>query len=160
MSSSPSRLSWSTPNLDSRIYTGTLALLVATICYLAAKLAGVLVISIPQTIWPIWPGCAILVGILLLVPRKIWPVLLPAGLAGFALYDLQAGVSISSIAWLILADTLEILVAVWTVSYFLKGKPRLDSLKCPCQVLVLHGATGVAYRFVHRQPWLKRRHLA
>ncbi len=128
MSSSQSHLPWSATRLDSRIYTGTLAFLVATICYLAAKLAGVLVITIPQTIWPIWPGCAILVGILLLVPRKIWPVLLPAGLAGFVLYDLQEGLRISSIAWFILGDTLEILVAIWTVSYFLKGKPRLDSL--------------------------------
>jgi PAS domain S-box-containing protein len=63
------------------------------------------------------------------VPRKIWPVLLPAGLAGFVFYDLQAGVSIPSIAWLILADTLEILVAVWGVSYFLNDKPRLNSFK-------------------------------
>jgi PAS domain S-box-containing protein len=105
-----------------------LAILVASVGYLAAKLAGILVISIPQTVWPIWPGCAILVGILLLVSRKIWPVLLPAGLAGFVFYDLQAAVPISSIALLILADTLEILVALWSLNYFLKGKPRLDSL--------------------------------
>jgi len=128
VSSTHNRLSGSKPNLDSRIYTAMLAILVASVSYLAAKLAGSLVISIPQIVWPIWPGCAILVGILLLVPRKIWPVLLPAGLAGFVFYDLQAGVSISSIALLILADTLEILVAVWSLSYFLKGKPRLDSL--------------------------------
>jgi len=128
VSSTPSRLSWSAPNLDPRIYTAMLAFLVAATGYLAAKMAGALVISVPQLVWPIWPGCAILVGILLIVPRKIWPVLLPAGLAGFVFYDLQAGVSISSIALLILADTLEILVAVWSVTYFLNGKPRLDSL--------------------------------
>jgi PAS domain S-box-containing protein len=128
VSSAHNRLSWSMPNLDSRLYSAMLAFLVSAIGYLAAKIAGVLVISIPQTVWPIWPGCAILVGILLLVPRKIWPVLLPAGLAGFVFYDLQAGVSISSIALLILADTLEILVALWSLNYFLKGKPRLDSL--------------------------------
>jgi PAS domain S-box-containing protein len=115
-------------NPDSRIYTAMLAFLVATTGYLAARMAGALVIYVPQMVWPIWPGCAILVGILLIVPRKIWPVLLPAGLAGFVFYDLQAGVSISSIALLILADTLEILVAVLGVSYFLKGKHRLDSL--------------------------------
>ena len=128
MSSAQSRTLWSPPNLDSRIYTAILAFLVATVSYLAAKLAGALVITIPQTIWPMWPGCAVLVGILLLVPRKTWPILLPAGLAGFVLYDLQAGVSIPSIAWLVLADTIEILVAARGVSYFLHGKPRLDSL--------------------------------
>jgi PAS domain S-box-containing protein len=128
MSPTQSRLLWSTPNLDSRISIAALALLVATVSYLAAKLAGALVITIPQTVWPMWPGCAILVAVLLLVPRKTWPILLPAGLAGFVLYDLQAGVPLPSIVWLILVDTLEILVATWGVNFFLHGKPRLDSL--------------------------------
>ena len=128
MSPTQSRLLWSTPNLDSRISIAALGLLVATVSYLAAKLAGALVITIPQTVWPMWPGCAILVAVLLLVPRKTWPILLPAGLAGFVLYDLQAGVPLPSIVWLILVDTLEILVATWGVNFFLHGKPRLDSL--------------------------------
>ncbi len=128
MSPTQSRLLWGTPNLDSRISIAALALLVATVSYLAAKLAGALVITIPQTVWPMWPGCAILVAVLLLVPRKTWPILLPAGLAGFVLYDLQAGVPLPSIVWLILVDTLEILVATWGVNFFLHGKPRLDSL--------------------------------
>ena len=128
MSPTQSRLLWSTPNLDSRISIAALGLLVATVSYLAAKLAGALVITIPQTVWPMWPGCAILVAVLLLVPRKTWPILLPAGLAGFVLYDLQAGVPLPSIVWLILVDTFEILVATWGVNFFLHGKPRLDSL--------------------------------
>jgi PAS domain S-box-containing protein len=128
MSPSQSHLSWSPPNLDSRISIAALALLVATVSYLAAKLAGALVITIPQTVWPMWPGCAILVAVLLLVPRKTWPILLPAGLAGFVLYDLQAGVPLPAIVWLILVDTLEILVATWGVNFFLHDKPRLDSL--------------------------------
>jgi len=115
--------------INSTLHAAIFAFLVATLCYLSAKLAGALVIFIPQTVWPLWPGCAILVAVLLLVPRKIWPVLLPAGLAGFVLYDLQTGVSIPSIAWLALADTLEILVAAWGVSYSLNGPPRLNSLK-------------------------------
>jgi PAS domain S-box-containing protein len=106
-----------------------LAWLVATLCYLAAKLGGVLVISTQQTLSPLWLGCALLVAILLLVPRKTWPVLIPAGLASFVLYDLQMGTPIRSIAWLILADTLEILIAAWGVSYSLNGLPRLNSLK-------------------------------
>jgi len=59
----------------------------------------------------------------------MWPLLLPAGLAGFVIYDVQAGLSFPSIAWLILGDTLEILVAAYGVSYFLSDTPRLDSLK-------------------------------
>jgi PAS domain S-box-containing protein len=105
------------------------AILVLVLCYLAAKLGGTLIIIVPQTLWPLWPGCAVLVAILLVSPPKIWPILIPAGLAGFVLYDLQTGISIRSIAILQLADIAEILVAVWGVHYLLHGVARLDSLK-------------------------------
>ena len=45
----------------------------------------------PRTVWPFWPGCAILVSVLLLVPERIWPILIPAAFAAFAVYDLQIG---------------------------------------------------------------------
>src|SRR5580704_1842187 len=108
--------------------TVALACLVAAVCYLAARLAGSLVITVPRTVWPLWPGCALLVAILLIVPRKIWSILLPAGLLGFVLYDWQAGVPIGSLLWLIPADAVEILVAAWGVSYSLNGVPRLNNL--------------------------------
>jgi PAS domain S-box-containing protein len=117
------------PSVRPRWKQAALACLVATLCYLAAKLGGSLIIREPQTLWPLWPGCAVLVALLLVQPRKIWPLILAAGLTGFTLYDLQVGVPISSIAWLILADCLEILVAAWGVSYALNGVPRLNSLK-------------------------------
>jgi integral membrane sensor domain MASE1 len=123
------RLAWKVPELNSSFRTVILACLVAAVCYLAAKLGGALAIRAPQTLWPLWPGCALLVGVLLVVPRKTWPVLLPAGLAGFVLYDLQVGVSISSIAWLLFADVVEVLIAAWGVSYALNGRPSLNSLK-------------------------------
>jgi PAS domain S-box-containing protein len=116
-------------NLEDRLHPVFRAILMLVLCYLAAKLGGTLIINVPQTVWPLWPGCAVLVAILLVSPRKIWPILIPAGLAGFVLYDLPAGVSISSTAVLQLADIAEILVAVWGVHYFLHGVPRLDSLK-------------------------------
>ena len=123
------RLSWNTAELNSSFRTVILACLVTALCYLAARLAGALGISTPQTLWPLWPGCALLVGVLLVVPRKTWPILIPAGLLGFVLYDLQLGVPIQSIGWLILADSLEVLVAAWGVSYSLHGIPRLNSLR-------------------------------
>jgi PAS domain S-box-containing protein len=116
-------------NLEHWLHPASRAILVLVLCYLAAKLGGTLIINVPQTLWPLWPGCAVLVAILLVSPRKIWPILIPAGLAGFVLYDLRAGISIRSIAILQLADLAEIFVAVWGVQYFLHGVPRLDSLK-------------------------------
>jgi PAS domain S-box-containing protein len=80
-------------------------------------------------IWPLWPGCAFLVAVLLLTPRKIWPVLLAAGLAGFVLHDLRAGLAIRTVALLNLADVIEVLIAAWCVSLAFGGAPRLNSVK-------------------------------
>ncbi|HEX8880247.1 MAG TPA: PAS domain S-box protein [Candidatus Acidoferrum sp.] len=128
MEADPNRLPWGIRNPTSSLRAVTLLGLVATVCYLAAKLGGVLIITAPQTLWPLWPGCAVLVAILLLNPRRRWPILITVGLMGFVIYDLQAGVPIQSVAWLVFTDILEILVAAWGVSYYLNGQPRLNSL--------------------------------
>ena len=117
-----------TPDLKFRHIT-LLASLTLVLCYLAANLGGVLILRAPQTLWPLWPGCAVLVAILLVSPQKVWPVLVPSGLSGFALYDFLAGVPASSIAVLLLADVVEVLIAAWGVHYLLRGVLRFDSLK-------------------------------
>lgn len=122
------RLAWALWDSNSPVRTGVLLCLVAMVCYLAARLGGALIITVPQTLWPLWPGCAVLVAILLLNPRRLWPLLITAGLTGFVLYDVEAGVPILSIGGLILSDILEILVASWGVSYVLNGVHRLNSL--------------------------------
>jgi PAS domain S-box-containing protein len=79
-------------------------------------------------IWPLWPGCAFLVAILLLTPQRIWPALIVSGLAGFVIYDLQDGLPIRSIVLLVASDLIEILVAAFGVKYALGQRPRLSSL--------------------------------
>src|SRR5215469_3068964 len=96
--------------------------------YFVAMLGGVLVLR-PQMVWPLWPGCAFLVAVLLVTPRKIWPALLVAGLAGFALYDVQEALPVRAIGWLLGADSVEILVAALGVHYLFGGAPRLNSVK-------------------------------
>jgi PAS domain S-box-containing protein len=83
----------------------------------------------PQMLWPIWPGCAFLVAVLLVAPRKIWPILIAAGLGGFVVYDVQVGLALRSTAYLVLADVAEILIATLGVSYWFDGLPRLNSVK-------------------------------
>ena len=97
------------PYLDSR---STLLVVCATIAssYLVPRLVGTMT-SNPQTVWPLWPGCAILVTGLLLVRVNVWPLLIPASFAGFALADLQAGMPLSSIARFIPGNTLEVLIS-------------------------------------------------
>lgn len=96
--------------------------------YLAARLGGALVLR-PEMIWPLWPGCAFLVAVLLLTPRKVWPAALLAGLAGFAFYDVQEALPIRAIGLLLVADSIEILVAALGVSYVFGGVPHLNSVK-------------------------------
>src|SRR5271170_3071248 len=115
-------------NPNSRLRTVIQACLVAFLCYVMARVGGALVVR-PQMVWPLWPGCACLVAVLLLVPRRIWPILRPAGLAGFVLYGLQAGLTLRSTSLLVVADTVEVLIAVVGVSYAFAGLPRLNSMR-------------------------------
>jgi len=130
-----SRPSWNTWNPISPLQTVTLVWLVATLSYLALKLEGALIIH-PQTVWPLWPGCALLVPVLLLVPRRIWLMVIAAAFAAFVLYDLQAGVPLSSIAWFIPADTVEVLIATLCLGYFFGEVPRLNSSNALAKYLI------------------------
>ena len=102
--------------------------LVVAACYLAPKLEGALIQN-PQMIWPLWPGSAVLVSILLLVPGRVWPILIPAAFAAFAVYDVSVGVPLRSIAWFIPANTVQVLTSALCLRYFFDGVPRLNSLK-------------------------------
>jgi PAS domain S-box-containing protein len=113
---------------DSPFNTVVMACLVGVLSYLSARLGGALTLR-PQTLCPLWPACALLVAVLLLVPRRIWPVLIPAAFAAFVVYDLQTGLLVGSTIWLILADTVEVLIAALGVSYSFDGVPRLTSVK-------------------------------
>jgi PAS domain S-box-containing protein len=96
--------------------------------YLAARLGGALILR-PQMVSPLWLGNVLLVAVLLLVPRRIWPALLIAGLTGFFLYDLQAGTPIRAIVWLILSNAVEVLTAAFCLGNAFEGVPRLNSVK-------------------------------
>ncbi|HET6176394.1 MAG TPA: MASE1 domain-containing protein, partial [Candidatus Sulfotelmatobacter sp.] len=100
----------------------------AALSYLVPKVTGTL-ISNPQTVWPLWPGCAILVTGLLLVRVKVWPLLIPASFVGFALADLQAGVPMSSIVRFIPGNTVEVLISAIGLRYSFDGMPRLNSVR-------------------------------
>ena len=126
METGQSRPSWNILKVNSALHTVILACLVALLLYVATTLAGALLLH-PQTVWPLWPGCALLVSVLLLVPRRSWPSVIPAAFAVFVIYDLQAGVPIGSVAWFILADTVQVLIAALCVSHFFDGVPRLNS---------------------------------
>jgi PAS domain S-box-containing protein len=113
---------------SSPLSTAALVCVVVALSYLAPKLEGAMILN-PRTVWPVWPGCAILVSILLMVRGKIWPILIPAAFATFALYDLEAGVPIRSIAWFIPANTVQVLTSALCLRYCFHGIPQLNSVK-------------------------------
>jgi PAS domain S-box-containing protein len=128
METDPRRLSWGTANLNSNLCTVIVVCLVATLSYLASRLGGALALH-PSMLSPLWPGCVLLVSVLLLVPRRMWLILIAAAFAAFVLSAEQDGVAIRSIVWLILADMVEVLTAALCLSYCFDGLPRLDSVK-------------------------------
>ena len=113
---------------DSPLRVAAVICFTAIFSYLTARLAGFLVIR-PEMIWPLWPGCAFVLAILLLTPRKIWAVILLAGLAGFAGYDMQERLPIRATVLLLTGDSIEILLAALGVRYVFGGAPRLNSVK-------------------------------
>jgi len=126
MTMANTRLPESQPYLGFR---STLLVVCVTIAssYLVPTLVGMLV-SNPKTVWPLWPGCAILVTGLLLVRVSVWPVMIAVSFLGFALADMRAGVPLSSIAWFIPGNAVEVLISAIGLRYCFDGVPKLNSV--------------------------------
>jgi signal transduction histidine kinase len=127
MRDTPTYVSSTAKYLDSPRATIVLVCLVAALSFVAPKVEGALMLN-PQTVWPLWPGCAILVSVLLLVRTSVWPALIFASFTGFVLYDLQVGVSVGSIVWFIPADTVQVLTAAIGLRFCFDWAPRLNSV--------------------------------
>jgi signal transduction histidine kinase len=113
--------------LHTRRATIVLVCLVAALSYIAPLLQSALMRNL-QTVWPLFPGCAILAAVLTLVRTRIWPALILASLAGIVLFDLRVGVPVASIAWFIPADTIEVLIAAIGLRYCFGRAPRLNNI--------------------------------
>jgi PAS domain S-box-containing protein len=128
METDSTRSSRDAANLNYRLRTAMMVCLIAILSYLASRLGAALAFH-PSMLSPLWPCCALLASVLLLVPRRMWLSLIAAAFGAFVLSALQDGVPIHSIIWLILADSVEVLTAALCLSYFFDGLPRLDSVK-------------------------------
>jgi PAS domain S-box-containing protein len=127
METGPNRSSPKPGNLNpSR--TLILVCFVAILSYCAARVGAMLAMG-PQADWPLWIGNVLLASILLLTPRKTWPMLIVAAFAAFAVNDIQAGLTIRTRALLILSDALDVFTAVFCLSYTFEGVPRLNSVR-------------------------------
>ncbi|MGB2636016.1 MAG: MASE1 domain-containing protein [Candidatus Acidiferrum sp.] len=108
--------------------TALLALLVILVSYLAARLGGKMVVS-SLGLSVFWPPSALLVAAMLLVPRRNWLVLVPAGLAGAAIENLQLGYTLGATGLFFLANTIEFVIIGLGLGYSFDGVPQLNSSK-------------------------------
>jgi signal transduction histidine kinase len=108
--------------------TALLTVLVALVSYLAARLGATMVVgSLGLSV--LWPPSALLVAAMLLVPRRNWLVLLPAGLAGAAVENLQLGFTLGATGLFFLANTIGFLIIGLGLADSFDGVPRLSSPK-------------------------------
>jgi len=129
------RPTWTLADLNAPLPTVILVSLVAVVCYQADKLVYFLGIP-PDHIASFWPSTAFLVGVLLLAPRKIWALLIGAGLGAMALADLSNGVPIGFEIWITLGNLAETLVATLGIRFLFKGAPDLSTLKALAKYVV------------------------
>jgi signal transduction histidine kinase len=117
------KASW---KITSPLPAAILACLVGIVCYQLAVLSFVLGIPPKPIVASFWPATPFLVAVLLLVPKRIWPVLIVAGLGALALADLWNGVPIRFEVWITLGNLADVLVASLGLSYLFKSAPRLN----------------------------------
>jgi PAS domain S-box-containing protein len=127
-------------NLDSPFHTVVLVFLVATLSYLSMVLGSGMSIP-PHNVSPLWPTNAVVLVVLLAVPRRLWPILITTAysVVGF-LHVLRAPITVS--LWLTLGNAVEVIVAAFGVRYFFKSVPRLNSTKSLAQYSLI--AAGLA----------------
>ena len=128
--------SWSIANPHSRVRTAMVVLLVAILCYLGDRLAYVLGIP-PDQVASLWPSTPLLVAVLLLTPRRIWPVLIAAGLGAIALADLRDSAPIGDEIWFTLGNACELFISIVGMNLLFKGVPQLTSVKALAKYLAV-----------------------
>jgi PAS domain S-box-containing protein len=112
----------------SPLSTVILTCLVAIACYQADRLVDMLGIP-PDHIASFWPATPLLVAVLLLAPRRNWPVLIAAGLGAMALADLKDGVPMGFELWFSLGNLADVLIVTLGLNHLFDGAPRLNSVK-------------------------------
>jgi two-component system sensor histidine kinase UhpB len=116
--------------LTSPLTTLPLVCLVVVVVWcldIAAQSAGIPPSNINMA--PFWPITPFLVAVLLLTPRRLWPLFIAAGLGALALFDFSRGTPPSFLIAFFLGNLVEVLIATLGISILFKDAPRLTSLK-------------------------------
>ena len=116
-----------TNNLQFRFYVITLIVAVAAMSYATTRLGMAMRIP-PYDNSPFWPTNALVLAVLLLVPQRKWPILILTAYLTAALFGLRTETLTLSSLWMFIAALVEVLIAAFGVTYFLKGTIELTSV--------------------------------
>jgi signal transduction histidine kinase len=122
------RDTWLAEKLNTPLRMALFALFVAGMAYLLA-FAGDLFYQSSQFAALLWPSNAFQVAIMLLVPRRVWPLVIAAHVAGGLLHAFQIHLPVLMTVVYTLADVVIFIVAGLGLNHVFGGVPCLDSFK-------------------------------
>ncbi len=108
-----------------------LVVLVAVLSYVSMVLGSGMSVP-PHNVSPLWPTNAVVLIVLLAVPRRLWLILITTAYSVVGLlHVLAAPIAVS--LWLTLGNVVEVVVAAFGVRYFFNSVPRLNNTKALAQ---------------------------
>ena len=119
---------WLAAKLNSPFRLAFFALFVAGMAYVLA-FAGDLFSLSPQMAAILWPANPFQIAVLLLVPRKTWPLLIGAHVVGGIIHGFQIHLTALMTIMFTSADVVVFLIAGLGLDTVFAGVPRLDSFK-------------------------------
>jgi hypothetical protein len=122
------RGTWLAAKLNTPLRMAIFVLFVAGMAYVLA-FAGDLFYLSPQIAAMLWPANAFQLAVMLLLPRKMWPLLIAAHLTGELLHGFQIHLTPLMAEIFPLADVVTFIIAGLGLCHVFGGIPCLDSFK-------------------------------
>jgi signal transduction histidine kinase len=122
--------------LNSPLRISGFAIFVAVMAYLLA-FAGDLFSLSPKIPAVLWPANPFQIAVMLLVPRRMWPLLISAHVAGGLIHGFQIHLTPLMTVMFTAADVVVFLVAGLGLRQLFDGIPRLDSFKAFARYLLI-----------------------
>ena len=108
-----------------------LVVLVAVLSYVSMVLGSGMSVP-PHNVSPLWPTNAVVLIVLLAVPRRLWLILITTAYSVVGLLHVL-GAPIAVSLWLTLGNVVEVVVAAFGVRHFFNSVPRLNNTKALAQ---------------------------
>ncbi|MGH7710558.1 MAG: PAS domain S-box protein [Gemmatimonadaceae bacterium] len=107
----------------------------AALAYFASARVGYF-FAIPNGLVTLWPPAGVMLGLLVLRQRRLWPAVLVGGVVGSLASDLVQGYSVPLAVGAALANNIESLAAAWVVTWRLGQPVRLAGVRAVIEFIV------------------------